>query len=257
MKPSLQVRLSQHLALTPQLQQSIRLLQLSTLELHQEVEQMLEQNPFLEPDDEGGSTEPLPDRSHERVGEGERLSEREDAEDRVQTTPDSADDTPGLDASELGTTARDDWENGTEADDFDGIGELPAARVSDPDSDDLEASDRNSPGITLQDHLREQLRGMRLSDLDRASVLVLIESLTDDGYLDGTLEDIADRLLGRGEVLGAPAVDDDPEDDPQTGWEGDPDSGVDAGEAVQRPRPPCRLATGGHRRPRCRCRRGR
>ena len=44
MKPSLQVRLSQHLALTPQLQQSIRLLQLSTLELHQEVEQMLEQN---------------------------------------------------------------------------------------------------------------------------------------------------------------------------------------------------------------------
>ena len=48
MRQSLQVRLSQHLALTPQLQQSIRLLQLSTLELHQEVEQMLESNPFLE-----------------------------------------------------------------------------------------------------------------------------------------------------------------------------------------------------------------
>ena len=52
MKPSLQFRLSQHLALTPQLQQSIRLLQLSTLELHQEVEQMLEMNPFLEPEEE-------------------------------------------------------------------------------------------------------------------------------------------------------------------------------------------------------------
>ena len=52
MKPSLQVRLSQHLALTPQLQQSIRLLQLSTLELHQEIEQMLEQNPFLDVDDD-------------------------------------------------------------------------------------------------------------------------------------------------------------------------------------------------------------
>ena len=52
MKPSLQVRLSQHLALTPQLQQSIRLLQLSTLELHQEVGQMLEQNPFLEAEEE-------------------------------------------------------------------------------------------------------------------------------------------------------------------------------------------------------------
>ena len=45
MKQSLQVRLSQHLALTPQLQQSIRLLQLSTLELNQEVEQMLAAEP--------------------------------------------------------------------------------------------------------------------------------------------------------------------------------------------------------------------
>ena len=52
MKPSLQVRLSQHLALTPQLQQSIRLLQLSTLELHQEVEQMLATNPLLDTEDE-------------------------------------------------------------------------------------------------------------------------------------------------------------------------------------------------------------
>jgi RNA polymerase sigma-54 factor len=52
MKPSLQVRLSQHLALTPQLQQSIRLLQLSTLELHQEVEQMLSQNPLLETEED-------------------------------------------------------------------------------------------------------------------------------------------------------------------------------------------------------------
>jgi RNA polymerase sigma-54 factor len=48
MKPSLQVRLSQHLALTPQLQQSIRLLQLSTMELSQEIDQMLDDNPFLE-----------------------------------------------------------------------------------------------------------------------------------------------------------------------------------------------------------------
>ena len=52
MKPSLQVRLSQHLSLTPQLQQSIRLLQLSTLELNQEVEQMLAQNPLLETEED-------------------------------------------------------------------------------------------------------------------------------------------------------------------------------------------------------------
>src|SRR4249919_4010200 len=48
MKQTLQLRVSQHLALTPQLQQSIRLLQLSTLELHQELEQMLSDNPMLE-----------------------------------------------------------------------------------------------------------------------------------------------------------------------------------------------------------------
>src|SRR6476659_4060779 len=48
MKQGLQLRVSQHLALTPQLQQSIRLLQLSTLELHQELEQILTENPLLE-----------------------------------------------------------------------------------------------------------------------------------------------------------------------------------------------------------------
>ena len=48
MKQGLSLRVSQHLALTPQLQQSIRLLQLSTLELSQDVEQMLDDNPFLE-----------------------------------------------------------------------------------------------------------------------------------------------------------------------------------------------------------------
>ena len=52
MKPSLQMRQSQHLALTPQLQQSIRLLQLSTLELNQEIEQILAQNPLLDRDDD-------------------------------------------------------------------------------------------------------------------------------------------------------------------------------------------------------------
>ena len=57
MKQGLSLRVSQHLALTPQLQQSIRLLQLSTLELSQEVEQMLDENPFLELSDEAASRE--------------------------------------------------------------------------------------------------------------------------------------------------------------------------------------------------------
>jgi RNA polymerase sigma-54 factor len=64
MKQSLQLRTSQHLALTPQLQQSIRLLQLSTLELHQELEQLLTDNPLLERLDD-----PL-DRSLRLLGDG-------------------------------------------------------------------------------------------------------------------------------------------------------------------------------------------
>ena len=58
MKPSLQLKLSQHLTLTPQLQQSIRLLQLSTLELNQELERFLQDNPLLERDEEEGEDAP-------------------------------------------------------------------------------------------------------------------------------------------------------------------------------------------------------
>ena len=79
MKPSLQVRLSQHLALTPQLQQSIRLLQLSTLELHQEVEQMLEQNPFLEADEETPTVDDAPPLLRFEIArEGVLLFQRDD-----------------------------------------------------------------------------------------------------------------------------------------------------------------------------------
>ena len=58
MKHSLQLRLSQHLTLTPQLQQSIRLLQLSTLELNQELERFLQENPLLERDE--GAADAIP-----------------------------------------------------------------------------------------------------------------------------------------------------------------------------------------------------
>src|SRR5512133_1068098 len=81
MKQGLSLRVSQHLALTPQLQQSIRLLQLSTLELAQEIEQMLDDNPFLElTTDEPVREEPVRDESEAAASErmvGERERERE------------------------------------------------------------------------------------------------------------------------------------------------------------------------------------
>ncbi|HEX3138908.1 MAG TPA: RNA polymerase factor sigma-54 [Rhizobacter sp.] len=199
MKPSLQVRLSQHLALTPQLQQSIRLLQLSTLELHQEVEQMLEQNPFLETEEEAA---PVFEPMAERLTPSEHVAERE-AERVAEPNADSAPDeiTPGVDSAEFGTTERDDWENGTERDDFDGIRELPnsSGTGSNNDSDDFDPQERNSESVSLQEHLRRQLLGMRLSPEDAAAVTVLIESLNDDGYLADALEDIAAELASNDE----------------------------------------------------------
>ena len=197
MKPSLQFRLSQHLALTPQLQQSIRLLQLSTLELHQEIEQMLEQNPFLEPDEDFAALDAAAGAEFERQ-RNDRTSSEETATESYERSGDSNEgETQALDGADLGTTERDDWENGTERDDFDGIRETPSRNNT--DDDDYDPMERNSVAISLQEHLRQQLLGMRLSAADMAAVEMLIESLNEDGYLADSLEDIADSLMPPGE----------------------------------------------------------
>ena len=195
MKPSLQLRLSQHLALTPQLQQSIRLLQLSTLELHQEVEQMLEQNPFLEAEE---TFTPTFDAPPDRTVAAERDSES----DASAPEPEGMAE---MSAGEFGLTEREDWENGTEQDDFDGIRELPSERsAASGEGEEFDGQQRETVADTLQDHLRGQLAGMRLDADDLAAVLVLIESLDLDGYLADPLEEIAERLA---EMLGIEAGD--------------------------------------------------
>jgi len=208
MRASLQFRLSQHLALTPQLQQSIRLLQLSTLELHQEVGQMLEQNPFLEP--EGDDESPFAP-ALDRAAVGERLRERErDAEAAVtgETGAEGGEALPELGAAEFGATERDDWANGTEGDDFDGIRELPSlagGTRADTDDDDGDPAERRAGAESLTEHLRGQLPGLRLPREDAAAVLALIESLDERGYLADPLEEIA-QALGAG--LDEDALDD-------------------------------------------------
>ena len=189
MKPSLQVRLSQHLALTPQLQQSIRLLQLSTLELHQEVEQMLEQNPFLENEEDGD----LP------AGSPVERSSALEREDVAGDSPDG-DAPPEVSAAEFGTTEREDWENGTEGDDFDGISEQPSSAGGQGEDDEFDGRERGSESMSLQDHLRQQMLGMRLSTEDAAALLVLIDSLNGDGYLADALDEIAERLAEQLEI---------------------------------------------------------
>lgn len=157
---------------------------------------MLEQNPFLETDgDEGPAFEPLVERTTlaERVGERETERAAETGGDGVGANDEAA---APLDAAEFGATERDDWENGTEREDFDGIRETPGKSSASPDGDDFDGADRDTAIPSLQDHLREQLSSLRLSATDAAAVMVLIESLNDDGYLDDPLEDIAAQLAG-------------------------------------------------------------
>ena len=200
MKQTLQVRLSQHLALTPQLQQSIRLLQLSTLELHQEVEQMLATNPLLETEEEFTVSTPelatnAPAESGTEASAGESDSSGEVAE------------APELSAEEFGGTEREDWENGTERDDFDGIRELPSSGSGVSGDDDGERESQEFAETTLAEHLIQQLAGLSLSPEDRAAIQVLIESLNEDGYLEDPLDEIAASLAddaeGREEVQDA------------------------------------------------------
>ncbi len=192
MKGALQLRLSQHLALTPQLQQSIRLLQLSTLELQQEIDQMLDANPFLEADADdnedprGYDVATAPDADPSRADQGQASS----------TASASGDAEPaelGAAESDAPAPEHEDWSNGTEGDDFDGIRETRLPQ--DIDDDGLEAVDRHNEGPSLAEHLRDQVLGMRLSPVDALLLHALIDSLNDDGYLEDALEEITQRLL--------------------------------------------------------------
>ena len=196
MKPGLQLRVSQHLSLTPQLQQSIRLLQLSTLELQQEVEQMLQENPFLEVDgDDDAALAAGAAGAEPPVGAdaAQHDAEHDDAG--------AGDDVAGLDAADFGAPERDDWENGTEREDFDGIAEAPVAAGAAAPDDDFDPQERSAAAETLAEHLRTQLVGMRLSAPDAAALAMLIDSLDDDGYLADSLHDIAERLAGDDDEL--------------------------------------------------------
>jgi len=181
MKQSLQLRTSQHLALTPQLQQSIRLLQLSTLELHQELEQLLTDNPLLERLDD-----PL-DNSVRLLADGAIGSSGTAAEAPPepgnQEAPAPAAEGEGADApdgdSASSTDSDGDW------------GELGRAKNSDDEDSrpQLEAS-----ATTLREHLMEQMRLAVLQARDRALVELIVDALDDNGYLTETLGEIHARL---------------------------------------------------------------
>ena len=203
MKQGLSLRVSQHLALTPQLQQSIRLLQLSTLELSQEVEQMLDENPFLEVTEEAATREEF-GLEHTDTPVSQDTKEFESAPDFIASPAHETEATGQNDpetTAEISSEAKleESWDgDGTvesAPDDSEWGGDAPA-RKNNGDDSDAEASDLASGHQSLQDHLHRQSLSLRLSELDRAALHFLIESLNDDGYLEDSLASLAAGLAG-------------------------------------------------------------
>jgi len=196
MKPGLSLRVSQHLALTPQLQQSIRLLQLSTLEMAQEVEQMLDENPFLEAETEAAERESFGlEQTDAPVSLGDRVSEAATSDDGGGPV-----DSGASDVAEEAVSADPGWEgDGTvdmRPDDSEWGGDaLPRNGSRDADDETASAADLAHEHITLQAHLHQQALVLRLNDDERAALYYLIESLDEDGYLADPLAELADALL--------------------------------------------------------------
>ena len=200
MKQGLSLRVSQHLALTPQLQQSIRLLQLSTLELSQEIDQMLDDNPFLEKEME--DLAPREDFGLEQENTAAETSEAEPdnwdgpmdrvSEIRVETASEVA---APIDAEGVAESWDGDGSVEFSPDDSEWGGDAPA-RNNNNDDEKAQATElaRNQESLTA--FLHRQALSLRLDDTDRAALRFLIESLNDDGYLEDSFQSLAESLAG-------------------------------------------------------------
>jgi len=176
MKPSLQLRIGQQLAMTPQLQQAIRLLQLPALDLQAHVRETLETNVMLEAEDdvaEGVGTEPLTEIA-ESVPAREEYSELDGnavtSDQREEPEIEIADEAWG----ERTTGSSDSYQSG---------------------EDDRSGDFADQHQETLQEQLTQQLEMANLSPIDMAIARVIADAISDDGYLQDELEALRTSLL--------------------------------------------------------------
>lgn len=171
MKPSLQLRTSQHLALTPQLQQSIRLLQLSTLELHQELDQMLQDNPLLERlnDPIDSAIRLLPDGALNLHSQQSAMNSSDRNESDEQFNLDTNHVDQNDESSMWGEANR---------------------NHSNQDDDDESRLQIETIDPSLREYLLAQANLSTRNQRDAALLSLLIEALDENGYLDESLEQI-------------------------------------------------------------------
>jgi len=176
MKPSLQLRIGQQLAMTPQLQQAIRLLQLPALDLQAHVRETLETNVMLEAEDElaeADRTEPLPG-PEEAAPAREEYAELDGntvaADQREEPEVEIADEAWG----ERTTGPSDSYQSG---------------------DDDRSGDFADQHQQTLQEQLTQQLEMANLSPIEMAIARVIADAISDDGYLQDELEALRASLL--------------------------------------------------------------
>ena len=181
--PSIELRTRQSLALTPRLQQSVRLLQLSALEFQQELRTALDTNPFLEYD--SSETE---DVALAGTTSGEEAGTLPAADTLAPTEPDGS-SAESASADSLESASQDDMPA-----DFSGdYGSRGSARQN-GDADGSDPADWARSQPTLREQLHDALRLYRLDDRDRAVARFIIEALDDDGYLRQSLAELADSV---------------------------------------------------------------
>lgn len=190
MKQSLQLKLGQQLTMTPQLQQAIRLLQLSTLDLQAEIQEALDSNPMLEvTDDDSGESKT----ESNADGEFRETSNTQETETDFsvlehQTTPERETDEPKADS---------DWNENIPTDlavdtSWDDVYQSSAAPsgLSRPENDDFDYDSRRGTTESLQDHLYWQLNLTPMSDMDRFVAEAIIDAVEPSGMLNQKIDEI-------------------------------------------------------------------
>ena len=172
MKPSLQLKFSQQLTMTPQLQQAIKLLQLSTLDLQQEIQEALDSNPLLEVDE----------------GSDNDIVEKNNIDNDGDDTPATASATDNLESGEA--LEKNDLPDELPIDStWDEYYSASSAPAPGPGSDE-DTVFQGETTENIQDHLLWQMRLTPFSDTDRAIATAIIDSIDESGYLTVTVEDI-------------------------------------------------------------------
>jgi RNA polymerase sigma-54 factor len=182
MKQSLQLKIGQHLTMTPQLQQAIRLLQLSSLDLHQEIQEALYSNPLLEAYEED-HIEPQQSNSQSEQ------PQREDADKTPKEEKDLNSQDQWSDEASSDLSIDTDWNNASTP--------LSAGQNSKNSKNTGESGDLDSfqsPSNNLLDHLEWQLNLTHLSDIDRHIGTTIIDAIGGDGFLTLPIEEIWDGI---------------------------------------------------------------